>query len=134
MAGSALSTKININCGVSSPASATNGTSSNSTRPTWVTRRAPWRSVTVGSSSAAGRRLTSQMAYRMPRRLVVAPSWVNRPATTADHAPLPRLNTKMAISTASKSRLTGADRRGVRCGRIDGRASYATLLPQKKEC
>src|SRR6266536_949085 len=133
MAGSALSTKISMSCGVSRPVRAISGSSRSRMSPTWVTRRAPWRSVTVGSNSAAGSRLISHTAYSTPSKLVLAPSWVSRPATTADHAPLPSANAKTPDSTTSRSRLISAVLRVARCGRIVV-GLYATFACRRKEC
>src|SRR5579859_5141278 len=77
------------------------GSASRTSKPAWVTRRAPSFSVTVGSSTAAGSRLISHTAYRAPSTAVPAPTCVNRPATTADQAPDPRLKAKMAARIGS---------------------------------
>src|SRR5260370_42444534 len=47
------------------------------------------------------------MAYSAPSSAVPAPSWVSRPATTADHAAEPRLKAKIATRTGNRPIVAG---------------------------
>src|SRR5712692_8035871 len=74
------------------------------------------------------------MAYSAPSSAVPAPSWVSRPATTADHAAEPRLNAKIAARTGS-SPIVADPTRGSRSSRRDMEvvARYATNRAPRKE-
>src|SRR5260370_30745503 len=76
------------------------------------------------------------MAYSAPSTAVPAPSWVSRPATTADHAAEPRLKAKIAIKTGNSPMLAGArPTRGRRSSRLrmEVVARYATNRVRTKE-
>src|SRR5438132_1856013 len=76
------------------------------------------------------------MAYSAPSNAVPAPSWVSRPATTADHAAEPRLKAKIAISTGNTPVVVdGRPTRGRRSskGRMEVVARYATNCARTKE-